>query len=181
MSYRRLKRPVVQLTALLDLLFVMIFISLMQMKVPPTAEPLPVPEKKPIIAKKVEPRPETKPQPVRPAKIPLTASFNFYPSVQNPQIPSGTFNMEGVFTEEGGKLQLNGVEWVDRPPQYDMVPLVGRINEDKNLFIGSIEFPGCEEFTLKRTSVKEGTPLAGAWVGTYTCSQGSTGLTLTID
>ncbi len=177
MSIRRYKKPVVQLTSLLDLLFVMIFASMMQAKVPATADPLPVPDKKPLVA-------ETKatPAPVqKPTKIPLTASFNFYPSVQNPHIPSGTFNMEGVFTEEGGRLQLNGVSWVDRPPQYDMVPLVGRINEDKNLFTGSIEFPGCEEFTLKRTSVKDGSPLAGAWVGTYTCSQGSTGLTVTID
>lgn len=175
-TYRRLKKPVVQLTSLLDLLFVMIFVSLMQTKVPPTADPLPVPEKKPITKVKVEPKPVPKP-----SKIPLSASFSFYPSVQNPQIPSGEFKMEGVFTEEGGKLQLNGVEWVDRPPQYDMVPLVGRINEDKNLFTGKIEFPGCQEFTLKRTTVNNGSPLAGAWVGTYTCSQGSTGLTLKIE
>ena len=180
MSVRRYKKPVVQLTSLLDLLFVMIFASMMQSKVPATADPLPVPDKKPIMAEKIE-KPEAKPAPVKAAKIPLTATFNFYPSVQNPDIPSGTFNMEGVFTEEGGRLQLNGVGWVDRPPQYDMVPLVGRINEDKNLFTGSIEFPGCEEFTLKRTSVKDGSPLAGAWVGTYKCSQGSTGLTVTID
>lgn len=179
MSYRRYKKPVVQLTSLLDLLFVMIFLSLMQLKVPPTAEPLPVPEKKPLMAKK---GPRSEPKSVtKPAKIPLSAEFNFYPSVQNPNIPSGVFKMEGVFTEKGGLLQLNGVEWVDRPPQYDMVPLVGRINEDKNLFTGRIEFPGCEEFTLKRTSVQEGSPLAGAWVGTYTCSQGSTGLTLKVD
>ena len=173
-TYRRYKKPVVQLTSLLDLLFVMIFVFLMQTKVPPTADPLPAP-------KAALSKPKTAPKPApKPAKIPLTASFNFYPSVQNPDIPSGTFNMEGVFTENGGKLQLNGVEWVDRPAHYDMVPLVGRINEDKNLFTGKIEFPGCVEFTLKRTSVKEGSPLAGAWVGTYTCSQGSTGLTLTI-
>ncbi|MFP5386863.1 MAG: hypothetical protein ACLGHN_12335, partial [Bacteriovoracia bacterium] len=150
-TYRRYKKPVVQLTSLLDLLFVMIFVSLMQTKVSPTADPLPAPKATITKAKATAERPAP-----RVAKIPLTASFNFYPSVKNPDIPSGTFNMEGVFTESGGKLQLNGVEWVDRPPHYDMVPLVGKINEDKNLFTGKIEFPGCREFTLKRTSVKEG-------------------------
>jgi hypothetical protein len=178
-SFRRYKKPVVQLTSLLDLLFVMIFVSLMQTKVSPTkAEPIPVPEKT-VVAEAPQIL-ESKPIP-QPKRIPLSASFSFYPSVNSPGIPSGEFKMEGVFDERNGKLQLGGVSWVKRPQDYDMVPLVGEINQDRNLFTGKIEFPGCEEFTLRRTSVLSGSPLAGAWVGTYTCSQGSTGLTLKIE
>lgn len=176
-AYRRYKKPVVQLTSLLDLLFVMIFVSLMQTKVPtPKAEP--IPEPRPEVKIAVE---EPKPVPPQPRRIPLSASFSFYPSVNSPGIPSGEFKMEGVFDERNGRLQLGGVAWVKRPQNYDMVPLVGEINHDRNLFTGVIEFPGCEEFTLRRTTVVDGTPLAGAWVGTYTCSQGSTGLTLKIE
>lgn len=178
-AYRRYKKPVVQLTSLLDLLFVMIFVSLMQTKVVPSkTEPVPEPEK-PVVAEMPK---ATESAPVeQPRRVPLSASFSFYPSVSSPGIPSGEFKMEGVFDERNGRLQLGGVSWVNRPQNYDMVPLVGAINQDRNLFTGKIEFPGCEEFTLRRTSVLSGSPLAGAWVGTYTCSQGSTGLTLKIE
>lgn len=180
--YKRPKREAVQLTSLLDLLFVMIFVSMIQQKevVPskeekPVAKPTPVekPIEKPV-TKVVE-----KPKPKK-TKFSIRATFNFYGTKSNPKIPSGNYLMSGIYDDKTGKLELGGMAWIKRPPQYDMVPLSGVIDKASDLFKGRVEFIGCKEFTLQRKIKETTTPISGEWVGVYDCSQGSTGLTLTI-
>jgi hypothetical protein len=174
---RRYKRPVVQLTSLLDLLFVMIFVSLMQTKTPPSPSATAAPEERPVPITEVSPKTEAAPRPQ--GKIAVTGMFHFHATSKNPQIPSGKYSMEGTFNHDTGHLQLGGIQWIKRPENYGMVPLKGKINSDKTIFTGTIEFPGCKEFKLVRTP-HEGSPIAGKWQGSYVCSQGETGLTLTI-
>lgn len=183
---KKLKKPVVQLTSLLDLLFVMIFVLLLQSKAPPTkGEPAPKAEpvakvetpKKIEQPKKIEPVP---PKPVKPTKISMGAIFHFYATAKSPSVPTGIYSMQGSYNTKSGELKLGGTNWVKRPNGYDMVPLSGVIDEKAGTFTGRIEFQGCKEFTLYRTLNNTGSPVAGKWEGSYTCSQGETGLTLTL-
>lgn len=169
---KRYKKPVVQLTSLLDLLFVMVFASMLQTKATPQKE-----EIKPVETPKVEVKIETP----KPKKYKIEASFNFYATANSPAVPNGAFRMEGTFDEKTGFLNLSGSEWINRPSQYDMVPLRGKVNEGRSTFTGKIEFPGCREFTLKRVPKSGQSPLAGTWQGAYKCLQGETGLTLEIE
>lgn len=184
MRRRKNRRPVVQLTSLLDLLFVMIFVSLLQTKTAdvsaqsktetPKAPPAPVVEKVP--AKKPLP---TKPEPAGPMVI--SGVFQFYPTPSSPDIESGAYAMDGSFDPESRELRLGGTSWMTKVPNgYDMVPLKGTINSNSTLFKGRIEFQGCKEFVLTRVSEIPGSPVAGKWEGSYSCGQGFTGLTLTI-
>lgn len=166
--YKRPKRQAVSLTSLLDLLFVMIFVSLIQQK---------------TVSDKVKPAKKT-PTPVvkkTPSVFQLQATFNFYGTKENPSLPSGKYIMSGTFKPESKKLNLGGVAWIERPPQYDMVPLSGSIDSEKGIFTGRVESIGCKQFTLKRMIKRDKTPISGEWVGDYSCSQGKTGLTLTIE
>lgn len=162
------KRPTVQLTSILDLLFVMIFISLLQEK-----SPAPIVETKvePVVAK-VQEAPKT--------QFNLTAVFHFFPVSANPNAQTGTFAMAGNYNQANGELMLGGVSWIQRPEGYDMVPLSGRVMANENDFTGRVDFPGCQVFSLRRTSQSGSTPISGTWEGTYTCSQGQTGLLLTV-
>lgn len=171
---RRYKKPVVQLTSLLDLLFVMVFASLLQTKATPAKT-----EPKPVEVTKTEEKKEA-PKPV-PQKHSISAVFNFYATSRSPSVPNGSYQMEGSFDEKTGVLNLNGSQWINRPAHYDMVPLRGKVNEGRSLFTGKIEFPGCREFTLKRIPKNGRSPLAGTWQGAYICSQGETGLTVEIE
>ncbi|MCE3014065.1 MAG: hypothetical protein LW878_13475 [Proteobacteria bacterium] len=168
---RRRRRPTVELTALLDLLFVMIFLSLLQTKTPAPVEAKPVePETKAPVAEPAKPTPKI---------VPVSAIFNFYPTKSNPSLPSGSYHMNGSFDEGTGQLQLGGSGWIKRPENYDMVPLKGNIDKATNTFRGRIEFQGCLEFVLRKETADQS--FRGSWSGTYNCTQGETGLTLTIN
>ncbi len=166
--YRKPKRQAVSLTSLLDLLFVMIFVSLIQQKTV-------APEKKPVVAKKT---PQAKPVQTQ---FDIKATFNFYGTQANPNLPSGKYIMTGRYNKKDGALNLGGLAWIERPARYDMVPLSGKIDAQTGKFIGRVEAIGCKEFTLERKLKRDKTPISGEWVGFYSCSQGKTGLTLTIE
>lgn len=176
----RIKRPTVQLTSLLDLLFVMIFISLLQSKTvtgqsekqAPTPAPVEVAVKKEEVVQE-----ET---PTQPTSFNLTAVFHFYPVSNNAAAATGTFAMAGTYDQDTGDLYLGGVSWIQRPENYDMVPLTGRVLGNENEFTGRVDFPSCQVFSLRRVSKTGTTPISGTWEGVYTCSQGETGLRLTI-
>ncbi len=177
--YKRLKKSTVQLTSLLDLLFVMIFVSLMQQK-SATSEQAQAPT--PVPTPVVQATPEVRPTVVStPTYYSLQAKFNFYATPSNPGLPTGTYLMQGSYDMKTGRLQLGGVSWLERPTNYDMVPLSGEINPNLETFVGRIEFQGCKKFTLSRVKKGNGSPISGEWKGTYDCTQGETGLTLTID
>lgn len=172
---KKLKRPAVQLTSLLDLLFVMIFVSLMQTKsasVTSEAAKNSPTETAPVVEDVQVSAP--------PSEVTVNAIFHFYATPRSSSIPSGMYAMRGVYDQATGELSLGGHKWLQRPEGYDMVPLSGTIDQESDTFTGAIEFQGCEEFNLYRSSSKQGSPIAGKWEGVYNCSQGETGLTLTI-
>lgn len=181
-NYRSNKKTVVSLTSLLDLLFVMIFVSLIQQKnITKDMKPIKKIGKTTFIKTKVKPKKTVKkPTPPILKTYTVEAIFYFHPTNSNPSIPSGTYNMKGSFDEKSRKLALGGVSWVNRPKNYDMVPLSGKIEKGDSLFVGRVEFPGCKMFTLKRIKTISHSPISGTWEGIYECTQGSTGLTLTI-
>jgi hypothetical protein len=172
--YKRPRRTAVELTSLLDLLFVMIFVSLMQQK-NVTETPPPVTK---VVPQETQATKASTPQKVNFA---ITATFIFYGTTQNPNLPRGSYVMQGTYSTKTKQLKLGGVGWLERPENYDMVPLSGVINDSGTLFTGRIEFIGCEKFTLKRVSKGSASPLSGDWKGSYDCSQGFTGLTLSIE
>lgn len=159
--YKKNKKRSIELTSLLDLLFVMIFVSLLQQKE--------------IVPAKTETK--------EPEKIvyDISATFNFYPTEHNRGAAKGSFIMSGKFDRKKRTLSLGGVGWIDRPKDYEMVPLSGTLDESLNVFTGRIEAIDCKSFTLKREAKRETTPISGEWRGTYDCAQGMTGLTLSIE
>ncbi len=176
--YKGPKKTQISLTSLLDLLFVMIFVSLLQQKAPST--PIPVKAPKPIAEKKVESKPTPTPAPKPLVKIPVEAEFHFYATDANRNIPEGKYLMQGSYDQKDGSLRLGGVGWLQKPKNYDMVPLSGKIGPSHKTFRGRIEFQSCKEFTLTRTSTSNSSEVSGKWEGSYDCAQGATGLTLTI-
>ncbi len=170
MLTKKRKKATVQLTTLLDLLFIMVFISLMQTKDVPIRE----------VKAESQPVAKTETQVEEPKEMFVTAIFHFFATASNPSIPTGTYAMQGKFNRDSGLLQLGGVSWINRPTGYDMIPLNGIISESGRSFTGRVDFPGCEQFTLRRTSRIDNTHVSGKWEGSYRCSQGETGLTLTI-
>lgn len=191
--YKKSKKTTVQLTSLLDLLFVMIFVSLIQDK-PIKVENRTPPVKKEKVVKtepieKPKPVEEVKPEPVKvPETFVIQAEFHFYASSSTTiQFPPGKYMMQGTFDERTRTLKLGGLSWIQKPAgidpnmDIDMVPLTGIINDQLNKFTGRVVSPGCNEFSLEKVKSASRTPISGVWKGVYTCVQGSTGLTLTID
>ena len=181
-QFKRSKKGAVSLTSLLDLLFVMIFVSLLQQKeVSPTKTEATKTEVKvveKIVIKEVKVPTPKKPQPEKILSN-INSSFEFY-SLSGTKF-KGKFSMEGLYNSKTGNLNLVPSKWIDKPPfDIGMVPLSGKVSEDKMNFTGRVEFQGCKTFKLKRVKTESGSPIAGQWKGTYDCSQGATGLTLSI-
>lgn len=112
--------------------------------------------------------------------IPMEAIFNFNASSYSPKVPEGSFAMVGSFNTQTRELILTGDHWIKQPPDYDMVNLKGKINDDGTSFNGRVIYDGCKEFVLKRTDREPTTPLSGKWEGSYICHQGVTTLKLVI-
>ena len=88
------------------------------------------------------------------------AVFYFYPKQGAPDRSSGCFSMTGrpVPGKEGWFL-FSQKKWINQPPFYVMVDLIGRIDPDGG-FEGVVHGPGCGRFTLKRMSDKADFPEA---------------------
>ncbi len=178
--YKKRKKATVELTSLLDLLFVMIFVNLIQQKNVVPNEVKKTPAKKTPVAKVVEKKQE-KPIVQKPVKVEISAIFHFHGTEKKPNLPEGQYLMQGIYKSDTGILALGGVSWIKRPNGYDMVPLSGKINPDTNSFTGKIESPWCNVFNLRRVHSSGNTEVSGKWEGYYNCGQGETGLTLTIE
>ncbi len=175
--FKKSKKTTVQLTSLLDLLFVMIFVSLIQQKnIPKKVEE----QKKERVVKTVIIKQEAKPEKPAPTKYNVEATFEFYATASTPGLPPGSFLMQGTFDEETGKLNLFGAQWIKRPTNFDMVPLSGVVNKSRDSISGKVDAIYCKTFTLRRAQINSGNAISGVWKGKYDCGQGSTGLTLTI-
>lgn len=91
----------------------------------------------------------------------------------------GSYSMVG--NRDGGTLTLDPHEWLQEVRNYRMVGLRAEIADrsDTEALSGTVEGDGCTEFTAERTSAEPW--YAGEWRGKYGCSQGITGITLTVE
>jgi len=77
----------------------------------------------------------------------LKATFNFYAVTSNPGVPSGSYAMKGYWFPGG--VALAGTHWINQPPGYGFVSLVGRAPaKGAKTFKGAV--PECTTFSLKR-------------------------------
>ncbi|MFI5956084.1 hypothetical protein [Cryptosporangium sp. NPDC051539] len=77
----------------------------------------------------------------------LTATFAFYPTATNSDVPSGSYRMSGNVTD--GTMRLIGTAWINRPDGYGMVNLTSTGIGATHL-TGTVEFTGCSTFDLDR-------------------------------
>ena len=61
----------------------------------------------------------------------VTATFNFGPLSSNPDVPNGSYKMEGTIDFENNKIVLNGTEWIDQPDGYVFIDIDGTLDRDK--------------------------------------------------
>lgn len=68
----------------------------------------------------------------------VDAVFNFSPTTLNYTVPSGSFKMKGIYYKDTNVIQLKGVEWINKPVNYEMVNIAGNIDTAKNQINGKI-------------------------------------------
>ena len=60
---------------------------------------------------------------------------------------AGTARMRGKYDVKARRLRLKGEEWIDQPPNYALINLVGTVNANTRTYAGAVEGPGCTSFT----------------------------------
>lgn len=76
----------------------------------------------------------------------INGVFNFYPVTQNPSASAGTFTVNATLNDN--RLVVRPGNWVQQPSGYVMVGLDGTVSG--NSYVGSVDGPGCSNFSLKR-------------------------------
>ncbi len=84
----------------------------------------------------------------------VKATFRFGPVKENPSVPLGSYRMSGTYSALTRRIDLKGVEWVDRPLGYEMVDLRGSMSADGLALKGDVPFVGCSVFELTRDADK---------------------------
>lgn len=81
----------------------------------------------------------------------VTALFHFEAAADNPEVPTGCYEMVGDYDAMRGRLRLSPWRWLMRPPFYVMVALDGRLAPDGTL-AGEVRGPGCTSFAVTRAA-----------------------------
>jgi hypothetical protein len=77
--------------------------------------------------------------------------FVFGPNDNSPDVPRGSFMVEGVIDLNGGKLILTPSKWVLQPPGYPWFGLTGNSDDGGKTFSGLLtDSSTCTRFTLAR-------------------------------
>ena len=80
--------------------------------------------------------------------------LSFGPQATSPNIPRGSFHVEGSFDMTGGEVSLAPVQWVNQPPGYEWIGLTGRSDDGGKTYSGRVSNSrDCTIFTLKRVGV----------------------------
>ncbi|MFC7240920.1 hypothetical protein ACFQO7_00370 [Catellatospora aurea] len=81
----------------------------------------------------------------------VEATFEFFPVKSNPNVPRGSYVVEGSYTATGFTLEPD--HWIKRPGDYIMVGLEASFSPLAGQSIrGEITDPGCSDFSLKKSS-----------------------------
>jgi hypothetical protein len=82
--------------------------------------------------------------------IPVAAIFEFHYDGANLSqgfaASDGAARMRGHFDPKSRRLVLNGEDWIDQPPNYRLINLVGIINKN-GTYSGTVDGPGCTTFS----------------------------------
>lgn len=82
----------------------------------------------------------------------VRARFSFGGSIANPGVPDGEFLMQGQINLETGTLNLQPLRWVDQPPGYTMVGLIGSSADGGSDFDGTVTGgTACSSFSIHRS------------------------------
>jgi hypothetical protein len=77
--------------------------------------------------------------------------FAFGSNDNSPDVPSGSFMVEGVIDLNGGIITLTPLKWVLQPPGYSWFGLTGGSDDGGKTFSGRLTGSGtCTRFTLER-------------------------------
>ncbi|MGW2590344.1 hypothetical protein ACWCXC_08750 [Streptomyces sp. NPDC001515] len=86
----------------------------------------------------------------------LTATFDFYPLASNPDVPRGSFAMQGTYAD--ARMNLYGDHWIDEPEDYLMVGLSAEVaGKTPHKITGSVTDPdgkasdSCTTFTVEKS------------------------------
>jgi hypothetical protein len=77
----------------------------------------------------------------------LSAKFAFSADPSNPDVPSGSFAMQGTYVN--GRLSLQGDHWIDEPVGYIMVDLTADVGPNDHTINGAVS-AGCSTFSVDR-------------------------------
>ncbi|MFD0593104.1 hypothetical protein ACFQZ4_11590 [Catellatospora coxensis] len=81
----------------------------------------------------------------------VEATFEFFPVKSNPNVPRGSFVVEGSYTATGFTLQPG--HWIKRPGDYVMVGLEASFSPRAGQSIrGEVADAGCDDFSLTKSS-----------------------------
>lgn len=108
----------------------------------------------------------------------VDAAFELPAASGDPAVTNGGYWMAG--TIDGGTLSLAGDVWIGESGTEQMVGLTAELGEGTTTdhLEGTVDGEGCTTFSIDRTSPEPW--YVGTWAGVYDCSQGRTGITLTI-
>ncbi|MCI4665056.1 MAG: hypothetical protein MRY74_10085 [Neomegalonema sp.] len=81
----------------------------------------------------------------------VRALFAFYAHPSNPTVPSGCYEMSGVYAPRTGEIRLTPGAWRLHPPTYVTVSLRGALNPAKWTIAGDVEGFNCAQFAVAYT------------------------------
>jgi hypothetical protein len=81
------------------------------------------------------------------------AFFYFYPPPGTNPGETGCFSLSMSEAAGQNRLTLREKRWIDWPFGYVMVSLDGAISEDGRTYSGTVNGPGCREFTVERMPI----------------------------
>lgn len=81
----------------------------------------------------------------------ITATFNFGPVPENPEVPKGSYRMTGTYDATKRHMKLSGAKWISAPFGYVMVGLDGHMTSSGQTISGYVpDLLGCTNFEIHR-------------------------------
>ena len=110
-----------------------------------------------------------------------TAIFDFYNIPGRSNAKAGRYIMSVGYNSSTGEYSLVGKEWIDHPSGWVFADLHGIV--EGSSFSGRVNNSSSWPFDLTKVSdadINLPSEIVGTWEGSYTATQGETGLTLTV-